>query len=375
MKKLLLSFCTAALINAAGAQNIPAALKNDFTVEMINPATPVKSQDASGTCWAFSTTSLVESQALRNHIEHIDLSEMFTVRNIYIEKARNYLMRQGAAQFGEGGLGHNVIEAIAKYGAVPEEAYSGLINGRQTHNHAALVKELKNYLDSILKARPLVPSWQTDVEAILDKYLGQAPQDFTYNGVAYTPKSFAKEALKFTAADYVNLTSFTHKPFYQPFILDIPDNFSNGSYYNLPLEELIGATKNAVENGYTVMWDADVSNNGFRQKNGLALYIDPAVKRTDSISFSMPELKWDAATRQRLFENLTTEDDHLMHLIGLAKSKDGREFFTVKNSWGQAGPYKGLIEVSEAYFAINTVSLVVPKAALSAALLKKLKID
>lgn len=349
----------------------------DFTIEKENKTTAVKNQAITGTCWSFSTTALVESQFLKSKSSaSIDLSEMFTVRNIYVEKATNYLMRQGAAQFGEGGLGHDVIRAIARYGAMPEQAYSGLIEGRKEHNHSALSKALKQYLDSLLKKRPLPLNWKEGYTAILDKELGKAPETFTYLGKLYTPQSFAKEVLHFNADDYVNLTSFTHKSFYKPFILDIPDNFSNGSYYNLPLNEFVQVAKDALKNGYTFMWDADVSNSGFRQQNGLALNIPRGIKLAkDSFSIALvKEGAYDANLRQQLFEELITQDDHLMQATGLIKAKDGRDFFTVKNSWGQQGPYKGYIMVSEAYFGINTVSLVLPKAALSKAMLQKLKL-
>jgi len=179
--------------------------------------------------------------------------------------------------------------------------------------------------------------------------------------------------LKFTADDYVNITSFNHHPYYKQFILEAPDNFANGAFYNLPLDMMIEVVKNAVQNGYTVMWDADVSNKGFRQNKGLALNVEK-VAPDESFTPDMKEESWDAAKRQGLYENLTTEDDHLMHIVGTGKSKEGKMFFIVKNSWGKVGPYDGYINVSEAYFAINTVSLVVPKAALSKEVLQKLGI-
>jgi bleomycin hydrolase len=301
---------------------------------------------------------------------------MFTVRNIYIEKAKNYISRQGAAQFGEGSLGHDVIRAIAKYGAIPEAIYSGLVAGKTEHDHSALASELKTYLDELLKSKPLPMGWLQGYENILDKYLGKVPSTFAFNNKNYTPQSFARDLMNFKSSDYVNITSFTHQPFYSAFVLDVPDNFSNGSYFNLTLEEMIQSVKSAVKAGYTVMWDADVSNNGFRQDRGLALFLDPAKKyEGDGFNASLAEEKWDAAIRQRLFEELTTQDDHLMQISGIVKSKEGKEFFTVKNSWGEVGPYKGYIEVSEAYFAINTISLVMPRASLDKALLGKLKLN
>jgi bleomycin hydrolase len=188
--------------------------------------------------------------------------------------------------------------------------------------------------------------------------------------------TFAKEALNFKADDYVNITSFTHQPYYQPFIIEVPDNFSNGSYYNLPLDEMINLVKNALNSGYSLMWDADVSNNGFKAKKGLALNFDQSIKvMEDSVAADAMEEKWDASKRQKLFETLVTEDDHLMHITGIEKTKKGKIFFIVKNSWGAIGPYNGYVNVSEAYFAMNTISLVIPKAAFSKVLLDKLKIQ
>ena len=346
--------------------------KENFSVLYNNAHTSVKSQGQTGTCWSFSTTALLESEMLKKDVPHPDLSEMFTVRNIYVEKAKNYLMRQGAAQFGEGSLGHDVIRAVATYGAVPDEAYPGLTGQHTSHDHSLLTKELKQYLDKLLQSKPLAAYWQTEFNNILDKHLGKLPGAFTYNQQIYTPASFAKDVMKFEAGDYVNITSFTHKPFYKSFILDVPDNFSNGAYYNLPLNEMLQTVNDALKNGYTVMLDADVSNNGFKQAQGLALFLD-ASNKTETISTNTAEEKWDAGKRQNLFENLTTQDDHLMQITGAVLSKDGKMFYTVKNSWGEVGPYQGFILVSEAYFAINTISLVIPKAAVSPALLEKLK--
>lgn len=338
-------------------------------------ATPVKNQAMTGTCWCFSTTSLLESEEIRKDKQELDLSEMYTVRNIYIDKAKNYILRGGKAQFGEGGLGHDMIRAVANYGAVPEAEYSGLLNGQKSYNHQKLFNELQHYLDSILRKQPIASDWITGYTKVLDDNLGAVPAEFMVNGKKYTPLSFAKEMLKFNAADYVSLSSFTHVPNYQPFILQVPDNFANGSFYNLPLSEMIQVIKVAVNKGFTVAWDADVSNKGFMQGAGLALNLDNTVNYTkDQIQPDMKEMPYDATIRQQLYENLTTQDDHLMHITGIEKSKEGKTFFVVKNSWGKIGPFEGYINVSEAYVAINTISIVVPKAALSKELLVKLNI-
>ncbi|HET6993710.1 MAG TPA: C1 family peptidase [Chitinophagaceae bacterium] len=369
MRKLFF-FVTVMASFVATAQPPVDNFKEEFTSVKLLPATSVKNQAHTGTCWCFSTTSLVESECMKNVKGELDLSEMFTVRNIYIEKARNYVLRQGKAQFGEGGLGHDMIRAMSLYGAVPDSVYSGLKPGQSMHDHSQMVAQLQQYLNDVLKKRPVAENWLDGYVKILDQNLGPAPTSFKYNGKTYTPQAFAKDVLKFDADNYINVTSFTHHPYYKPFILEAPDNFANGSFYNLPLREMIDVVKDAVNKGYTVMWDADVSNNGFNQRKGLALYIN----KSEPFASDAKEEPWDATKRQALYENLTTEDDHLMHIVGIEKSKDGKLFFIVKNSWGKEGPYDGYINVSESYFAINTVSLVLPKAALSKELLAKLEI-
>jgi bleomycin hydrolase len=386
MKKLILllvAFCNAAILFAQDdksqdispdASGVKAIAGETFTGAKKNSATKIKDQERTNTCWSFATTSLVESQAIKNKMGAFDLSEMFTVRIIYIEKAKNYILRQGHAQFSEGGLGHDVIRAYAEYGAVPDQVYNGLVNGEKVYDHQELYKALKKYLDSTLKSKgsPLSTDWMPGFNNILDKNMGPLPQQFVYNTKKYTPQSFAKTALKFNADDYVNITSFTHHPFYNSFILEVPDNFSNGAYFNIPLNEMIELVKNAVNSGYTVLWDADVSNNGFNAKKGMALNI----KSTDDINvaFANPDFKeetYNQNIRQQLFENLTTQDDHLMHIVGIEKSKEGKTFFIVKNSWGETGPFGGYVHVSEAYFAVNTISLVVPKVAMGLGLREK----
>ncbi|MBL0144762.1 MAG: aminopeptidase [Chitinophagaceae bacterium] len=385
-------------------------LNAGFSDSKMLSATDVKNQGMTGTCWCFSTTSLIESQCLKNNLGSFDLSEMFSVRNTYLEKAKNYILRQGHAQFSEGGLGHDLINAIEKYGVMPESVYSGLKPISETstnshfainkdkadvnaatkpteqqvkptapqHNHVKLVASLKQYLDSILQLKPVPENWVAGYEAILNTEMGTPPAKFIYNGQEYTPKTFASNVLKFNANDYVYITSFTHHPYYAPFIIEVPDNFSNGAYYNLPLSEMLQLTKEAVNKGVTVLWDADVSNDGFAQQIGYAYDMSSIPEKSrskkDMINGEVKEGKIDADKRQLLFENLTTQDDHLMHIVGSNISKDGKYYFNVKNSWGEVGPFQGFINVSEAYFAMNTISLVIPKTALSKAILEKLKL-
>lgn len=333
-------------------------------------ATSVKNQQQTGTCWSFSTTSLLESQAIHNNLGAFDLSEMFYVRNIYIEKAKNYILRQGRAQFGEGGLGHDVIRATATYGAMPLDIYEGFTTDSKEYNHSLMIADLKNYLDTVLKHVPIPSDWLNDYVNIINKYMGTPPSSFDYKNKSYTPVTFARDVLRFNSNDYVYITSFTHHPYYQPFIIEVPDNFSNGSYYNVPLKEMMDIIKNAINSGYTVLWDADVSNSGFRQKTGYALYQDKKTAR-DSANANA-ELPYNETERQQLYENLTTQDDHLMHITGMEKSSDGKVYYIVKNSWGLVGPFKGYIKVSEAYIAMNTISLVVPKAGVNKGMQEKL---
>lgn len=364
-------FTLAVLVSASFT--VSAQLSSDLTVIKQSEATPVKNQSNTGTCWSFSTTSLIESTTMKDGKGEFDLSEMYTVRAVYTEKAKNYILRQGSAQFGPGGLGHDVIRSIENYGAMPEGAYSGLLLGVKNHDHMKLDAQLKNYLDSLLKKRPVPADWMVGFQGILDEHLGKAPETFVYKEKTYTPQTFAKEVLKFKAEDYVAITSFSHHPFYQPFILEVPDNFLNGSYYNLPLNEMIALTERAVQSGYSVMWDADVSNRYFNQNAGYAIQWEGS-ERPKELTPDLPETAFDQTNRQQLFESLVTQDDHLMHLVGVEKSAKGKKFFLVKNSWGEIGPFKGYINVSEAYFALNTISLVVPKAALDPKLKSKLGI-
>lgn len=339
-------------------------------------ATPVKNQGVTGTCWCFATTSLLESEEIRKDNKEIELSEMFTVRNMYIEKAKNYILRGGKAQFGQGGLGHDEIRAVATYGAVPLNEYIAM-NGQKRYDHNELFMHLQNYLDSILKKQPVSNDWLSGYTKILDDNLGVPPAEFSFNGKKYNPLSFAKDVLHFNTNDYVSLTSFTHVPYYQSFVLQVPDNFANGSFYNIPLNEMLQTMKDVVNKGYTISWDADVSNAGFDAKTGLGLNLDNSggfskAQNSDPVTPDTKELPYDASVRQALYENLTTQDDHLMQITGIEKSKEGKTFFVVKNSWGLIGPFQGYMNVSEAYVAINTISIVIPKAALSKELLQKL---
>jgi|WetSurMetagenome_2_1015567.scaffolds.fasta_scaffold44107_2 bleomycin hydrolase len=350
------------------------SIPQELTTIKINPATEVKNQGMSGTCWCFSVLSILESELLKQGIEHPDLSELFVVRNIYIEKAKNYILRQGFTRFSEGAFGHDVMPAIDKYGIVPLSVYPNTAGEGDTMNHQGFDEKLKKYLDSVLVKIPISLDWEKNYVRMLDERFGKPPEKFIYEGKEYTPLEFSKNILKFTTGDFIGLTSFTHHPFYKPFNIEVPDNYSGGLFYNVPIDELIEATKYAVMNNYTVGWDADVSNKFFNQRIGWAMNPKDKKDLKGIINPDDDEIQYTQDSRQELFENLTTQDDHLMHIIGIKKSDTGKEFFWVKNSWGNLGPFQGFLNVSETYFGINTITVVLPKNALSPEMLAKLSL-
>lgn len=309
--------------------------------------TGIKSQDITGTCWSFSTASFVESELMRMGKGEIDLSEMFIVRKIYEDKARNYVLRQGKANFSQGALAHDLIRTMAREGIMLESAYPGLLDGDTIHNHSELEAALKGYLDGVLSQNHPSKKWESGFNGILDAYLGALPAD---DSKAY----YSKLGLK--AEDYISVTSFSHHPYGEDFILEIPDNYSNGSYYNVQLDDLVRLVNHALDKGFTLAWDGDVSEKGFKAKQGLAIL--PSDIDRDSV-FQIPgeEIKVTQANRQENFESLYTTDDHLMHLIGRAKDKNGTTYYIIKNSWGEIGDFDGLLYMSESYLRMKTVSL------------------
>ena len=341
-----------------------------FEVTKMVSCTPVKSQDKTGTCWSFATSSFLESEAIRMGHQPQDFSEMFVVRNIYKDKARNYVLRQGKANFSQGSLSHDLMRVVGENGIVPESVYSGKLEGDKIHDHSEMEAVLKGMLDGLLKQKRLSSKWRTAFEKVVDAYLGEMPEQFTYQGKKYTSESYAK-SVGLNADDYVNLTSFTHHPFYKNFILEIPDNYSNGSFYNIPLEDLQAVVKNAVEKGYSVAWDGDVSEPGFSSKNGMAI-VPTDAERVDLFTKSGAEEMVTQESRQAQFESFATTDDHLMHITGMAKDKQGKPYFVVKNSWGEVSDYKGYLHMSEAYFKLKTVSILVHKDALPANIAKRM---
>ncbi len=347
-----------------------------FTTEIDLETTPVISQGRTGTCWSFSTSSFLESEIIRLTGKQINLSEMYQVRNTYPKKAENFVMRQGKAQFSEGGLAHDVINSVRDYGLVTQEAYSGLFAKEENHNHAELVAVLKSMLETYIDnpAKALSPKWKKAVSSVLDVYLGSNPKTFQFEGKQYTPESFLKMT-KIAPEDYITITSFNHAPFYSKFILNIPDNWSNGSFYNVPLDEMISTIDNALENGFTVELDCDVSERTFSSKDGVAVIPEDSENNIKALQGVYPEKNITQEYRQAEFENYDTTDDHLMHITGLLRDQNGTKYYKVKNSWGtdeSRNANGGYVYFSEAYMKLKAISVMVHKDAVPKATSKKL---
>lgn len=357
-------FITIALLSFAFSVS---AQKYDFQTVKDIDTEPVISQGNTGTCWSFSSTSFLEAEIIRTTGKKIDLSEMYNVRHTYPKKAWNYLMRQGKAQFGEGGLNHDVINSARIAGMVPQSVYPGLIGKTSKYDHSKMVEEL----EAIVKkhANPdvkLDPSWKSEVNAILDRDMGKDISEFTYEGKKYTPKSFL-EMTKLKLDDYVTITSFTNEPYYKSFVLDVPDNFSNGSFYNLPLDEFIKNIDNALEKGYTLALDTDVSEKTFSSKYGIAVIPENDKDEQTILTEIKSEKKITPEFRQQEFENYNTMDDHLMHIIGKVKDQKGNMYYKVKNSWGSDEKYTahgGYVYMSVPYIKLKAISVLVHKDAL-----------
>ncbi|WP_184546490.1 C1 family peptidase [Mucilaginibacter sp. FT3.2] len=367
MRKYCLALMLTAAVSCVYAQE-------PITIKKIAAGT-VKYQGGTNTCWSFSTTSLVESAEIENAKKDIDISELYTSRNLFIEKAKRYILSNGTTLFEAGGLAHDAMYGIEKYGAIPNEFYarkkgvdfSDKKGGKQTD------EILKSYLDSVLKTKPIDANWLAGFIKKHDAIVGTPPEKFTWEGKEYTPLTFAKDVLKFKREDYATITSFTHHPFYENFPLEIPDNFLlRENYLNVPLEELITIAKETIEKGQSLVVDMDVSNNGWNcGKAGYALFESARFKHANA---DTPEMAYTVPLRQELFETLVTQDDHLIHIVGIAKSKGGKLFFILKDSGGEHyGPFKGYDYVSVNYFAINALSITVPVSTLDAKYAKLVK--
>lgn len=340
--------------------------------------TPVISQGRTGTCWSFSSTSFLESEIIRLSGRQIDLSEMYTVRNTYPKKAENYITRQGKAQFSEGGLAHDVMNSVREFGLVPQSVYSGIPGAEKGHNHAEMIAVLSSMLNTYVDnpGRSLSTKWREAVQAMLDIYLGENVKEFNYEGKRYTPESFAQMS-GLNPDDYLTLTSFSQAPFYKSFILNIPDNWSNGSMYNLPLDELMQIVDNALEKGFTVELDCDVSERSFSSKDGVAVIPAASENTVKALQGIYPERSIDQAFRQSEFENYQTTDDHLMHITGMLEDQNGTRYYKVKNSWGTdeaRNANGGYVYFSTSYMRLKAISIMVHKDALPQDIAKKLNL-
>ncbi|MBO7265568.1 MAG: aminopeptidase [Alistipes sp.] len=368
-----------------------------FTVVKENPITSIKNQNRAGTCWCYSSLAFIESELLRMGKGEYDFSEMFLVHNTYLDRAEKAVRTHGDVSFAQGGSFYDVIYGMEAFGLVPEaEMRPGVMYGMELSNHNELSAVSDAVVAAIAKGRhrslQVSPDgemlWKKSIEAIHDIYLGERPEKFVYNGVEYTPKSFY-ESLGLNASDYVSLTSYTHHPFYTSFALEIQDNWRWAQSYNLPIDELMEVFDNAIMNGYTIAWGSDVSEDGFtREGTAILPDVDKVsaeldgsdmakwLKMTEAERKSKPmavEQKWvSQEERQRAYDNWETTDDHGMLIYGIAKDQKGTEYYMVKNSWGEAGTYKGLWYASKAFVRYKTMNIIVHKDAIPAEIREKL---
>lgn len=362
-----------------------------FETIIENPATPVKNQASSGTCWCFSGLSFIESEILRVTGEEHDLSEMFVVSNAYYDKALKYVRLHGYLNFGPGSSFNDVLTVLEDYGIVPESVMPGLNYGTTQHLHFEMDEILKAIVSVLIKNpnKKLSKAWKTGFRDMTAAYLGKIPASFVIDGEEYTPKSYMS-SLGIDLNDYVDISSWTHHPFYETMTIEVPDNWRGRYAYNVPLDDMISIIDNAIENGYTVAWASDVSEDGFTRE-GFAVVPDISktvigsdeerwIGRPDvngSPLFAQtpcPELVVTQEMRQEGFDDYSTTDDHGMHIFGLAKDQNGTEYYMVKNSWGDAGPYHGIWYVSKAYVRYKTTDIVVNKNAIPAEIREKLNL-
>lgn len=385
MKKCFTLIMSLVIVCTAYTQTRYTKKENGFPLTMINEikCSNVKNQFQSGTCWSFSTASFFESELMRMNKGEIDLSEMFVVRKMYELKASNYLRMMGKTNFGAGGEATDVLKCIREFGIVPQSAYTGNTEQDMKPRH----NEMDNILEAMVSAAIRLPngklstSFPLAFNNVLDAYLGVCPATFEYNGKTYNPKSFAN-FIGINPDDYVAITSFTHHPFYQKFILEVPDNWSNESYYNVTIDDLEEIIDHALATGYSVSWSSDVSEKGFSFKNGLAIVpntdIENSKKEDMDSLFNHPvqQKVIDQQARQIAFDNLSTQDDHGMHIIGSAKDALGQKYYLVKNSWGtEKNDLEGFFFASAAYIRYKTTGILLHKNALAKSIHDKLSIN
>ncbi len=327
------------------------AQEREFTGIHKVGVTPVKNQGKTGTCWSFSTTSFIESELLRMGKGEFDLSEMFFIRHSYVAKAENYMRYHGVANFGPEGQAHNALDVVRKFGFVPECAYRGLEYGIGMHNHAELDGVTSSYLKALLEKKILTTGWKKGFIGILDGYLGEVPKKITVEEETMTPVQFAG-MLSFNPDNYVEITSFSHHPYYEKFVLELPYNWSNGQYYNLPIGEFMEVMENALKKGYSFCWDGDLEKDQFSFSEGIANIEE------------FPEEIDIQQKRQQDFDNWDTTDEHLMHVVGVAEDEKGEKFFITKNSWGETNDLGGYVNMSFDYVSLKTIAIMVHKDAI-----------
>lgn len=363
-----------------------------FTTVKENPITSIKNQNRSSTCWSFSSAGFFESELLRMGKGEFDLSEMFIVHHTMEERAVNYVRYHGDASFSPGGSFEDIVACYRSHGLVPQEAMPGIMYGDSLPVHNELDAVAGAYVQAIGKGKfsKLTPVWKNGLRSIYDTYLGECPKEFTYKGKTYTPRTFADEVLQLNMDDYISITSYTHHPFYTQFNVEVQDNWRNALSYNLPIDEMMAVMDNAVKKGYTFAWGSDVSEQGFT-RDGIAVLPDAtkgaeltgsdmahwlglsaADKRKELTGKPFPEMEVTQEMRQEAFDNWETTDDHGMLIYGIAKDQNGKEYFMVKNSWGEAGKYKGIWYASKAFVAYKTMNILVHKDAIPAKIAKKM---
>ena len=399
MKKIIALAMLAVVATGAKGKKQPKVDPNKpvFTIVKENPITSVKDQNRSGTCWAYSTLSYFESEILKSTGKTYDLCESFVANKDYMDRAVQVVRYHGDMQFAQGGSAYDVYYVLKNYGICPEDAmpFPGSLYGDSLNNFNEFFSLLEPYVDGIAtsKASKISNQWKVGFQGILDAYLGECPENFTYEGKNYTPKSFMS-SLGLNMDDYVTITSYTHHPFYSQFVVEVQDNWRNPASYNLPMDEMMQIIDNAVMNGYTVAWGGDVSEPGFT-RDGLAYMIDAkkmqslqgsdmarwlglsAAKRRnliDSLGCNVPEVQATQEMRQERFDNWELTDDHGMLIYGIAKDQNGKEYYMVKNSWGETGKYKGTWYMTKTFIAANTMDYMVNKNAIPANIRKKMGI-
>jgi bleomycin hydrolase len=376
MKKIafiLMSVAAVTFAFTAGTDNV--ASPYTFTTIKNNSAGATEDQCKTGTCWSFATISFLESEIIRKGGKAVDLSEMFNVRINYSRKIDSFVRYQGKQQMGPGGLSHDAIYVMKYHGLVPESAYSGFLAGQKEYDHGALDVIMESVAKSVLehKLNEKNSDWKVSVEGILDANVGKVPAEFEWDGKKYSPASF-RDAMGLNAYDYITITSFTHHPFYTQFVMEVPDNWAKGSFYNVPLADMQNIMDNAIDNGYTVAWDADVSEKGFSFQEGVAVLPEANLTKDELWKNVVKEKAVTQENRQEAFDQFKTTDDHLMHITGKAKDQTGAIFYMTKNSWGADNQYKGYQYVSTNYFQMKTIGIMVHKDAVPAALKKKMGI-